>query len=72
MLPCDSYFLLEYPSRVMGLRETNWHQAVMWKRVGIEDKAKATHEGVSYVVGHPLWYPVHTEFLWRVLGLGTP
>lgn len=34
----------------MGLREANWHQEVIWKRVGIEDKA--THEGVSYMVGH--------------------
>lgn len=46
----------------MGLRETNWHQEVIWKRVGIEDKA--THEGGSYMVGH-------TEFWGRVLGLGT-
>lgn len=41
----------------MGLRETNWHQGVIWKRVVIEDKAKATHEAVSYIVAHFLWYP---------------
>lgn len=38
----------------------------------IEDKAKATHEAVSYMVGHLLWGPVHTGLLWRVPGLGTP
>lgn len=38
----------------------------------IEDKAKATHEAVSYMVGHLLWGPVHAGLLWMVPGSGTP
>lgn len=37
----------------------------------IEDKAEATHEVVSYMVGHLLWGPVHAGLLWSVPGLVT-
>lgn len=56
----------------MRLRGTNWHQEVIYRSVGIEGKAKASHRAVFCVVGHLLWCPVHAGLLWRVPGLGTP
>lgn len=59
------YFLLGCLSRVIGLRGTNWHQEVIWKSVGREEQAKATHDALFYMVVHLLPCPVHSSFCER-------